>query len=63
MILYPANFVLRSSMQLVRYYSILSLINNNGSIPTLNTLPGKVIPCAARRFWGLDYALAQWYQI
>ena len=48
---------------LVDWHGILSLINNDGGTPTPNTLSGKVIPRAARRFWCPDYALAQWYQI
>ena len=37
------------------------LINTDGSIPALKTLPGKVIPQtlprAARRVWGPDYTI------
>ena len=79
-----ANFVLRSSTQLVIYYFIqnfhvqpyvhflssvelkhwlviLSLINTDGSIPALKTLPSKVfyqtLPCMTRRVWGPDPSL------
>ena len=41
---------------LVGWCSFLALINTNGSIPALKTLPGKVfyqtLPCAARKVWG-----------
>ena len=40
------------------FYTSLSFINTDGSIPALKTLPGKVIPQtfprAARRVWGPD---------